>query len=131
MREGMMNSTRALNNLTVVEQHIAREATDVNKAIEFYTDDIVWESPARDLIFQGKKAVANNYRNMFSSIRDIEVQSLERFATEHRVVDDSIVKFTLIGDGFINAPVPIGTHVSLRLQHVFGMREGKIGRDQF
>jgi uncharacterized protein YjiS (DUF1127 family)/ketosteroid isomerase-like protein len=125
-----MNPTRVLNNLTVVEQHIAREATDVDKAIELYTDDIVWESPARDLIFQGKKAVANNYRNMLSSIRDIEVQPLQRFATEDQVVDDAIVKFTLVGDGFVNAPVPIGTQVSLRLLHIFGMRDGKIGREE-
>jgi hypothetical protein len=81
---GHDDPTRVLNNLTVIEQHMAREATDVNKTIELYTDDIVWESPARDLIFQGKEAVANNYRNMFSSIRDIEVQPLERFATEDR-----------------------------------------------
>ena len=124
-----MNPTRVLNNLTVVEQHIAREATDVDKAIELYTYDIVWESPARDLIFHGKEAVAKNYRNMFSSIRDIEIQPLKRFATEHRVVDDAIVKFTLVGDGFVNAPVPIGTHVSLRLLHIFGMRDGKIERE--
>jgi steroid delta-isomerase-like uncharacterized protein len=126
----MMNPTRVLNNLTVVEQHIAREATDVDKAIELYTDDIVWESPARALIFQGKEAVANNYRNMFSSIRDLEVQPLQRFATEDRVVDDAIVKFNLVGDGFVNAPVPIGTQVSLRLLHIFGMRDGKIGREE-
>jgi uncharacterized protein YjiS (DUF1127 family)/ketosteroid isomerase-like protein len=130
IQEGMMNRTRVLNNLTVVEQHIAREATDVDKAIELYTDDIVWESPARDLIFQGKEAVANNYRNMFSSIRHIEVQPLKRFASEDRVVDDAIVKFTLVGDGFVNAPVPIGTRVSLRLLHVFGMRDGKIDREE-
>jgi uncharacterized protein YjiS (DUF1127 family) len=122
---GHDDPTRVLNNLTVIEQHMAREATDVNKTIELYTDDIVWESPARDLIFQGKEAVANNYRNMFSSIRDIEVQPFERFATEDRVVDDAIVKFTLVGDGFVNAPVPIGTHVSLRLLHIFGMKDGK------
>jgi steroid delta-isomerase-like uncharacterized protein len=125
-----MNSTSALNNLTIVEQHIAREATDVDKAIELYTDDIVWESPARDLIFQGKEAVANNYRKMFSSIRDIEVQPLQRFASEDRVVDDAIVKFTLVGDGFVNAPVSIGTRVSLRLLHIFGMRDGKIDREE-
>jgi uncharacterized protein YjiS (DUF1127 family)/ketosteroid isomerase-like protein len=125
-----MNPTRVLNNLAVVEQHSAHEATDVDKAIELYTDDIVWESPARDLIFQGKEAVANNYRNMFSSIRDLEVQPLQRFATEDQVVDDAIVKFTLVGDGFVNAPVPIGTQVSLRLLHIFGMRDGKIGREE-
>jgi uncharacterized protein YjiS (DUF1127 family)/ketosteroid isomerase-like protein len=125
-----MNPTRVLQNLAVVEQHIAREATDVDKAIDLYTDDIVWESPARALIFQGKEAVANNYRNMFSSIRDLEVQPLQRFATEDRVVDDAIVKFNLVGDGFVNAPVPIGTQVSLRLLHIFGMRDGKIGREE-
>jgi uncharacterized protein YjiS (DUF1127 family)/ketosteroid isomerase-like protein len=124
-----MNSTHVSNNLSVIEEHIAREATDVDKAIELYTDDIVWESPLRNLIFRGKEAVANNYRRMFSSLKDIEIQPLERFATEHRVVDDAIVKFTLIGDGFINALAPIGTRVSLRLVHIFSMRDGKIERE--
>jgi uncharacterized protein YjiS (DUF1127 family)/ketosteroid isomerase-like protein len=124
-----MNPIHVSNNLSVIEEHIAREATDVDKAVELYTDDIVWEAPSRNLIFRGKEAVANNYRRMFSSIKDIEVQPLERFATEHRVVDDAIVKFTLTGDGFVNALAPIGTRVSLRLVHMFVMRDGKIERE--
>lgn len=124
-----MNPTHVSNNLSVIEEHIAREATDVDKAIELYTDDIVWESPSRNLIFRGKEAVANNYRSMFSSIKDIEIQPLERFATEHRVVDDAIVKFTLTGDGFIHALAPIGARVALRLVHIFVMRDGKIERE--
>jgi uncharacterized protein YjiS (DUF1127 family) len=125
----MMNSTSALNNLTIVEQHIAREATDVDKAIELYTDDIVWESPSRQLIYQGKEAVAQHYRRMFSSIQDFEIRPLERFATANRVVDDALVRFILTGDGFPNAPVSVGSRVLLRLVHIFGMRDGKIERE--
>jgi uncharacterized protein YjiS (DUF1127 family) len=124
-----MNPTHVANNLAVIEEHIAREATDFDKAIELYTDDIVWEAPSRNLIVRGKEAVADNYRRMFSSIKDIEIQALERFATDHRVVDDAVVKFTLTGVGFINAPVPIGTRISLRLVHIFAMRDGKIERE--
>jgi hypothetical protein len=79
-----MNPTRVSNNLSVIEEHIAREATDVEKAIELYTDDIVWESLSRNLILQGKKALADNYRRMFSSIKDIEIRSVERFASGNR-----------------------------------------------
>jgi uncharacterized protein YjiS (DUF1127 family)/ketosteroid isomerase-like protein len=124
-----MNPSRVSYNLSIIEEHIAREATDVDKAIELYTDDIVWESPSRNLIFRGKEAVANNYRGMFSSLKNIAIQPLERFATEHRVVDDAIVRFILTGDGFINAPAPIGAQVSLRLVHIFSMRDGKIERE--
>jgi len=40
-------------NLAAVEAHFHTEATgEVEKALELYTDDIVWESPARSLVFE-------------------------------------------------------------------------------
>ncbi|HWO71979.1 MAG TPA: nuclear transport factor 2 family protein [Dehalococcoidia bacterium] len=118
-------------NLEVVGKHIALEATDVEAALDLYTDDIVWESPARQLRFEGKAAVAANYRRMFSSLdfATFELEPIERFATEDRVVDDCRVRFTLTGDGFANAPAKPGDRVELRLVHVFEMRDGKISRE--
>jgi ketosteroid isomerase-like protein len=57
-------------NLAAVEAHFHSEAAnEVEKALELYTDDIVWESPARDLVFRGKEATGENYRRMFASFQ--------------------------------------------------------------
>lgn len=117
-------------NLAAVEAHFHGEAAnEVEKALELYTDDIVWESPARDLVFRGKEAAGENYRRMFSSFAVEGFQTLQRFATDDRVVDDSIVTVVLTGDGVANAPVPVGSRAEIRLLHVFEMREGKIARE--
>src|SRR3712207_6670401 len=117
-------------NLEVVEAHFHTEATgEVEKALELYTDDIVWESPARDLVFRGKEATGVMYRRMFDSFRVEEFRCLQRFATEERVVDDSVARVVLAGDGVANAPAPVGSKVEIRLLHVFEMRAGKISRE--
>ena len=117
-------------NLAAVEAHFHSEAAnEVEKALELYTDDVVWESPARDLFFRGKEATGENYRRMFSSFKVEEFRVLERFATEDRVVDDSVATVVLIGDGVENAPAPVGSKVEIRLLHVFEMLEGKISRE--
>ena len=117
-------------NLAVVEAHFHSEAVnEVEKALELYTDDIVWESPVRNLVFRGKEAAGENYRNMFASFKVEEFRCLQRFATEDRVVDDSVATLVLTGDTVENAPVPIGSRVEIRLLHIFEMREGKISRE--
>ena len=107
-------------NLAAVEAHFHSEATnEVEKALELYTDDIVWESPSRDLVFHGKEATGENYRRMFGSFKVEEFRCLQRFATDDRVIDDSVATVVLIGDGVENAPVPVGSRVEIRLLHVF------------
>ncbi len=110
-------------NLATVEAHFHSEAAnEVDEALKLYTDDIVWEAPARNLIFQGKEDVGNNYRKIFASIRDVEFRNLQRFATEDRVVDDSILTFVITQEGFL--PLPVGQEVEMRLAHIFEMRDG-------
>src|SRR5918999_1736034 len=117
-------------NLAAVEAHFHTEATgEVEKALELYTDDIVWESPARSLVFRGKEATGAMYRRMFDSFQVEEFRCLQRFATEERVVDDSVATVVLAGDGVLNAPAPVGSRVEIRLLHVFEMRGGKISRE--
>jgi ketosteroid isomerase-like protein len=117
-------------NLALVEAHFHSEAAnEVEKALELYTDDILWESPNRNLVFRGKEATGENYRRMFASFRVEGFRLLQRFATEDRVIDDSIITAVLIGDGVKNAPAPVGSKVEIRLLHVFEMREGKISRE--
>jgi ketosteroid isomerase-like protein len=115
-------------NLAVVEAHFHSEAAnEIEQALELYTDDIVWEAPARRLVFKGKEAVAENYRKIFTSIKNVEFRNLDRFATENRVVDDSIISFTITRDGFL--PFPIGQKIEMRMAHIFEMRGGKISKE--
>lgn len=117
-------------NLAAVEAHFHSEATnEVEQALELFTDDIVWESPVRNLLLRGKAETGDNYRKMFSSFKVEGFRTLDRFATEDRVVDDSLITVELVGDGVVNAPVPIGSKVEIRLLHIFEMREGKISRE--
>ena len=117
-------------NLAAVEAHFHSEATnEIDTALELFTDDIVWESPVRKLSLHGKVETGENYRRMFESFEVKGFTTLQRFATEDRVVDDSIVSVVLVGDGVENAPVPVGSTVDIRLLHIFEMRDGKISRE--
>ena len=116
-------------NLAVAAEHIENEGRDPASVMPLYTDDIVLEIPGRGLMFEGRAAIEANYRAMFSSLAEIAIEPLDRFATEDRVVDDMIVRFRLVGEGMVNAPMPVGSRVALRLLHVFHMREGRIARE--
>ena len=116
-------------NLAVVAQHIENEGRDPASILPLYTDDIVLEIPGRGLRFEGKQAIEANYRRMFGALEDVALHPLDRFATGNRVVDDMVVTFRLAREGMDNAPMPIGSQVSLRLLHVFHMRDGLIERE--
>jgi ketosteroid isomerase-like protein len=117
------------HNLAVVDAHIQGEARDPSGVMSLYTDDIVLESPLRGLFLADKDAIEANYVSMFGAMTDVEIVPLDRFATETRVVDDCIVRFTLSGVGFYRAPAPVGSRVEIRLVHVFQMRDGLIARE--
>jgi ketosteroid isomerase-like protein len=116
-------------NLAAVEANFHSAATnEVQKTLEPFTDDIVWESPVRNLVFRGKEATSENYRKMFASFQVESFKNLQHFTTENRVVDDSVVRVILVGDGVENAPVPVGSEVEIRFLHIFEIRDGKISR---
>ena len=115
-------------NLAMVDAHFGSEAGGrVEEAVALYTDDIVWEAPARNIVLHGKQAVEDNYRDMFSGFKDVEFRTLDRFATENRVVDDSVVSLEIIKTGFM--PFPVGTKIEMRLTHIFEIRDGKISKE--
>jgi hypothetical protein len=59
-----------------VEAHFHNEGiNEVEKACEFYTDDIVWEAPARNLRFVNKQDVIDNYHKMFASAKNVEFRN--------------------------------------------------------
>jgi ketosteroid isomerase-like protein len=118
-------------NLAVIQQHFHGEAqAEVDAALEMFTDDVVWEAPAPNGLhrrFVGKAAAEKNYRDLFASMRDVRFTPVERFATEDRVVDDSLVTFEVVRDGYWH--FPLGSVVEMRLVHIFEMRDGKIARE--
>jgi ketosteroid isomerase-like protein len=118
-------------NVEAVDNHFHSEATnEVEAALKTFTDDIVWEAPAPNGLnrrYSGKDAVAENYRALFASMREVKFQFLQRFATEDRVVDDSVVTFEVVKGGYWHFPV--GSKVEMRLVHIFEMRGGKISRE--
>lgn len=126
-----MDQKKIAINLAAVENHFHSEAlNEVEAALETFTDDIVWEAPAPNglnRIFKGKEAVGQNYRALWASMKDVQFTLLQRFATEDRVVDDSAVTFDVAKDGYWH--FPLGSKVSMRLVHIFEMRDGKISRE--
>jgi ketosteroid isomerase-like protein len=117
-------------NLAVVADHFANENPDgIEHVIAGYADDIVWEAPARSVVFRDKDQVRAAYLRVFESMDVHRLTPICRFATEDWVFDDSIVEFTLIGDGFTNCPFELGTRVNMRLVHAFQLRDGKICRE--
>ena len=117
-------------NLQTVDAHIRGEAVDVDGILDLYTDDIVLEIPGRGLRFEGREAIRANYLAMWASMAEVELEPLERFATEDRVVDDMKVRLRLTGPGVTGAPVPVGSRAEIRLIHHFSMRDGLICREQ-
>ena len=119
----------ARNNATV-DQHFHNENPEgIDLAIAVYTDDIVWEVPARGLLLRDKAAVKAEYLKIFEAMQVHKITNLHRFATEEWVFDDSIFEITVKTEGFRNCPFPPGTRCSMRLIHAFKMRDGKICRE--
>jgi ketosteroid isomerase-like protein len=125
-----MNPDIVAANLALVEGHFHSELrNEIESALALYTDDIVWEGPARGVRFVGKAAVEKMYRAMFASMKDVRIEHRSRVADEHHVFDDSTMWFTLVASGIENMPFPVGTHIELRFIHIFEIRDGKICKE--
>jgi ketosteroid isomerase-like protein len=126
--EGAMNQETLATNLATVQIHFdAEKAGNWEKIKTMYTDDIIWERACMNQIVKGKEAVAAAYVEVFSALRNWDFQCLDRFATEDRVVDETIFTFEVKKDGIM--PLPVGTRAKLRLVHIFEMRDGKVSRE--
>ena len=123
-----MNPEILAANLAAVQIHFdAEKAGDWEKIKTMYTEDIIWERTSTKQIVKGKEAVAAAYVEVFSALKNWDFQCLDRFATENRVVDESIFTFEVKKDGIM--PLPVGTRAKLRLVHIFEMRDGKVSRE--
>jgi len=116
--------------LDLVDMHLHEENPDrIDECMKLYTEDAVWETPARGVSYQGREMIKQMYLRVFKSAEGITFHPIERFATPDRVFDDMWATFRLSGDGFENCPFPIGTKVKMRLLHNFHIRDGMIARE--
>ena len=127
-----MDRDRITENLACVHGHFHSEAeNDIEAALRLYTDDIVFEAGALNGLnrsFSGKQAVSKFYCELWATMRDVKFQPLQRFATEDRVVDDSLVTFEVARDGCW-PHFSTGQKIEMRLVHIFEMRDGKISKE--
>jgi ketosteroid isomerase-like protein len=102
-----MNRDRIAKNLASVDGHFHSEAeNDVEAALKLYMDDIIFEAAALNSLnrsFSGKQAVEKFYREIWATMKDVKFQGLQRFATEDRVVDDSLGSFEVLAALFHRA----------------------------
>lgn len=127
-----MEEDRRTQNLACVQNHFHSEAAnDVEAALELYTDDIIFEAGALNGLnrsFSGKPAVGRFYRELWATMKDVKFQPLQRFGTEDRVVDDSLVTFEVVRGGCW-PHFSTGEKIEMRLVHIFEMRDGKIAKE--
>jgi hypothetical protein len=117
-------------NITVVEAHFHNEnPEDVDKAIALYADDIIWEGPLRGIVMTDPVEIKKAYIGIFNTVKINKATTLRRFATEEYVFDDQLADIEIVGDQMPNLGFPIGSRLSVRLTHVFYMRDGKIRRE--
>ena len=89
--------------LDLVDMHLHEENPDrIDECIKLYTEDAVWETPARNVTYRGRETIKKMYLRVFSSAEGITFQPIERFATPDRVFDDMWATFRISGDGFEN-----------------------------
>jgi SnoaL-like domain len=121
---------RIQHALGLVQMHFESENPErIDECIRLYTEDAEWEAPARLAKYRGQPLIKSMYVRLFAATADFEWHPIERWATEDRVFDDAIATFRLTGDGFENAPFPIGTKVHMRLTHNFHIRDGLICKE--
>jgi len=117
-------------NLSVVAAHFHNETPDtVEQAIALYGDTISWEVPTRGVVYRNRTDVLNAYRGIFRTLKYRAVTPLRRFSTDRYVFDDQIVHVTVVGNEMDNFKYPIGSELSVRLSHLFELKDGKIIRE--
>ncbi|WP_066370922.1 nuclear transport factor 2 family protein [Herbidospora mongoliensis] len=127
---GMTDEEVAALNLKVVEAHFHNETPDsIDKAIALYTDDVVWEAPNRGLVYTDAEEVKKGYLGIFETVHFNRTLSLRRYATRDYVFDDQIADLSVVGDKMPNLGFKVGDRISMRLIHIFEMRNGQIARE--
>jgi hypothetical protein len=122
-REGII-----ARNIAAVEEHFHNEAPEtVDKAIALYDDnEISWEGPSRGVAVADHDVVRAAYLDIFRSVKVNKSAVLRQFATEQFVFHDEVVEAEVVEELMPNLPYGKGTLMSIRLVHLFELRDGKI-----
>jgi hypothetical protein len=116
--------------LDVVTMHLQEENPErIDECIRLYTEDAVWEAPARLVSYQGRETIKKMYLKVFNGV---ENSYLRRLSAGRLRTACSMIRMppsALSGDAFENCPLPIGTKVKMRLIHNFHIRDGLIARE--
>jgi hypothetical protein len=117
--------------LELVAMHLHEENPNcIDKCVKLYSEDAVWQAPARGVSFAGRETIKSSHLRVFGSTEGIMFQPNECFATPDCVRDDMWATFPISGDGFENCPLLIGTMVKMRLLHNFRMRDRLIYKER-
>ena len=116
--------------INLVETHLKAEgAGDVEGAVAVYTDDIVHDEvgfPGTPRT--GKDAAREFYQFLTANFRTEKEEPLNRFFDGDNMILEQTMTGTVIGE-MLGIPGN-GRRVSFRILHVFGFRDGLIGREQ-
>lgn len=117
--------------MDVIDRHFAAEnAHDVAATLATYTDDIMWDDVTHPLSpVKGKEAVGSVYSDILDAIPDLRLESVRRFSDANgtRVVDESIITGHV--EGAWAGVEGDGAPVSVRILHIFDLRDGLICRE--
>lgn len=117
-------------NLQVALQHLDRERKDdLDGVIDLYADDIVWEEPSRGQVLRTHNDIRTAYQQLGTSLSVRSETVLRRFATDQWVINESLMRATVISDSIPQLDFPVGTELSIRKLTLFEMRGGKICRE--
>ena len=110
----------------VVDQHFEFETSELlHRVCETYADEIIWEAPARGLLFTDHDTILSHYRKIIAGVVEpLEVKPLRRFAAGNEAFDDRILYFTAGKDNVWK--VPEGKRMQLRLTLYFKLKKNKI-----
>lgn len=114
--------------MDIIDRHFAAEnAHDIAATLATYTDDIVWDDVTHpDAPFHGKEEVGAVYSSIIDAIPDVVLTTVKRFSGENGryVVDESRLTGHVKGEwaGMSGG----GAHVTVRILHVFELRDGLI-----
>jgi hypothetical protein len=116
----------------LVDMHLHEETPEtIDECIKLYTEDAVWEAPARGITYVGRDDIRKNYLRIFQGTTDFHFKFIDGYATPDRCFIDMIATFRMTGDAWTNPPdfMKIGNRYKCRLLHSFHIRDGLIERE--
>ncbi|MFF9016138.1 nuclear transport factor 2 family protein [Streptomyces sp. NPDC014870] len=120
----------AAENLRVAVEHVDGEKDlDLDGLMKLYTDDVVWEEPARGQVLRTHEDIRSAYLQLAASFQVHSRTVLRRLATDTWALDEAIWQATLLDDKLPGLNLPAGTKLSIRKLTLFEMRDGRICRE--